>query len=62
MIRQTRSRRMYDERELTVEAIARVLEVSRTNVYRALQADPPAAAQPAVVEPAGRRRRRAPAH
>jgi len=29
-------RRMYDERELTVEQIGRVLGVSRTSIYRAL--------------------------
>jgi DNA invertase Pin-like site-specific DNA recombinase len=36
------ARKMYDERELTVEQIGRVLGVSRTSIYRAL-ADRPAA-------------------
>ncbi len=30
------ARKMYDERELTVEQIGRVLGVSRTSIYRAL--------------------------
>jgi Helix-turn-helix domain of resolvase/Resolvase, N terminal domain len=30
------ARRLYDERELTVEAIGRILGVSRTSIYRAL--------------------------
>ena len=34
------ARRLYDERPHTVEAIARILGVSRTSVYRALRATP----------------------
>ena len=36
------ARRMYDQREMTVEQIATVLGVSRTTVYRALTMAPPA--------------------
>ena len=59
------ARRMYDEREHTVEQIAGILGVSRTSIYRALgreqtpvlpPAPPPAAA--AVAGPSSRRRRR----
>jgi DNA invertase Pin-like site-specific DNA recombinase len=44
------ARKMYDERELTVEQIGRVLGVSRTSVYRAL-ADRPAAPADGTPEP-----------
>ncbi|MGI8613855.1 MAG: helix-turn-helix domain-containing protein [Nocardioidaceae bacterium] len=33
------ARKLYDEREHTVEQIGRILGVSRTSIYRALQAD-----------------------
>ena len=33
------ARRLYDERELTVEEIGRILGVSRTSIYRALGRD-----------------------
>jgi len=51
------ARRMYDERELTVEQIGKVLGVSRTSIYRALgpTAAPAPAGTPAstgTVEPA----------
>ena len=38
------ARRLYDERELTVEEIGRILGVSRTSIYRALGRDRSAAA------------------
>jgi DNA invertase Pin-like site-specific DNA recombinase len=44
------ARKMYDERELTVEQIGRVLGVSRTSIYRAL-ADGPAASADGTSEP-----------
>ncbi len=44
------ARKMYDERELTVEQIGRVLGVSRTSIYRAL-ADGPAASTDGTSEP-----------
>jgi predicted transcriptional regulator len=43
------ARRLYDERELTVEEIGRILGVSRTSIYRALGRDPSAAAAKATV-------------
>ncbi len=49
------ARKMYDERELTVEQIGKVLGVSRTSIYRALGATtppgPPAAPGAARTEP-----------
>ena len=36
------ARRMYDAKDLTVEAIGQILGVSRTSIYRALALDPPA--------------------
>jgi DNA invertase Pin-like site-specific DNA recombinase len=44
------ARKMYDERELTVEQIGRVLGVSRTSIYRAL-AEGPAASTDGTSEP-----------
>ena len=41
------ARLMYDARELTVEQIGQVLGVSRTSIYRALNAPPGAPAAPA---------------
>jgi len=51
------ARKMYDERELTVEQIGQVLGVSRTSIYRALGhtaalASPGTSAPTEVVEPA----------
>ncbi len=49
------ARKMYDERELTVEQIGKVLGVSRTSIYRALGTTtppgPPPAPVPARAEP-----------
>ncbi len=48
------ARKMYDERELTVEQIGKVLGVSRTSIYRALNPTPTPAgrtASTATVEP-----------
>ena len=42
------ARRLYDERELTVEEIGRILGVSRTSIYRALGRDPAAVAAKAT--------------
>ena len=39
----TTARRMYDSNEFTVEAIARVLGVSRASIYRHLAAPDPGA-------------------
>jgi len=51
------ARKMYDERELTVEQIGQVLGVSRTSIYRALTATaapaPPAASAQAAFATAG---------
>ncbi len=50
------ARKMYDERELTVEQIGKVLGVSRTSIYRALSTTAlpasPAVPAPAPAEPA----------
>ena len=48
-----RARRLYDERELTVEEIGRVLGGSRTSIYRALGRDQAAAAAKATVRREG---------
>ena len=48
------ARRMYDQREMTVEQIATVLGVSRTTVYRALTIalpGPPTPRRPRVSRP-----------
>jgi DNA invertase Pin-like site-specific DNA recombinase len=50
------ARRMYDDREHTVEQIAAILGVGRTSIYRALQKLPEPASSP--IATAGRRVRR----
>ena len=49
------ARKLYDERELTVEQIGGILGVSRTSIYMALarEAADPNRARPAAVRAAG---------
>jgi len=54
------ARKLYDEREHTVEAIGRILGVSRTSIYRALAQDQQAGAAAAEPPAAAPRRRRGP--
>lgn len=54
------ARRLYDEREKTVEEIGALLGVSRTSIYRSLRGDTTAPG-PAVIAPAAARRVRRPA-
>ena len=54
------ARRMYDAKDLTVEAIGQILGVSRTSIYRALALDRPAdTGSTAELDPSGNRVRAA---